>query len=96
MKLSRLRPTRKPPTEGVVHVALVRPARAVTVYVLFAIIFIYGVLGTSATIILWHRTQEVCGPLRSGQALAPRATSDAGRGFASTFGDAANKLGCPR
>lgn len=93
MKQTRL-PARKPETQGVVHVALVRPARAVTVYILFALVFLLGGLGAAAYTSLVHRTQAVCEPLRSGQALAPRATSDAGRGFAETFGSAADTLGC--
>lgn len=88
------RRNRRPAVEGVVHVALVRPARAVTVYVLAAILAISLIIVTILLIMLWHRTGQVCQPLRAGQEAGQQATTQAGRDFAATFGHSADRLGC--
>ena len=87
-------PRPRPQNQAVIRIAEVRPARAATVYTLFALMFVGYIVGGFAFLILLHRTQQVCEPLRAGQELGREATTQAGHGFADTFGDAANRLGC--
>lgn len=84
----------KPEKQGVVRIALIRPARASTVYTLFALVLVAYVLGGLAFLTLLHRTQQVCEPLRAGQQAGQQATTKAGHDFADTFGRAADGLGC--
>lgn len=89
-------PRPRPHNQAVIRVAEVRPARAATVYTLFALVLVAYILGGIAFLILLHRTQQVCEPLRAGQQLGSEATTAAGRGYADTFGEAADQLGCRR